>query len=54
MEPKGQQDPKDVLLAMYKDANQLMTDKIKALTIENANLKKQLSNSKVCVVKTYW
>ena len=50
MEKSVGQDSKDVLLGMYKEANQMLTEKVKSLSIENANLKKQLSSTDVCIV----
>ena len=51
MDPPTGQDTKEVLLGMYKEANQMLTDKVKHLSIENANLKKQLSSQDVCTFK---
>ena len=50
MEPSKGQDSKEVLLGMYKEANQMLTEKVKQLSIENANLKKQIASTDVCML----
>jgi regulator of replication initiation timing len=48
MKSDNTQNPNDVLLGMYKEANQMLTDKVKALSLENAKLKSKLSEINVC------
>ena len=43
--------PNDVLLAMYKEANQLLTEKVRHLSIENIRLRNQQVSETVCTVK---
>ncbi len=50
MDQQTGQDTKEVLLGMYKEANQMLTEKVRQLSIENASLKKQLSSQDVCTL----
>jgi hypothetical protein len=46
-------DTREMLLGMYKEANQMLSDKVKALSIENTNLKKQIASFNVCISEAH-
>jgi len=54
MKSEDTQNPNDVLLGMYKEANQMLTDRVKSLTLENTKLKAKLTEMSVCIVKSHY
>ena len=47
MQAQNAQSTNDVLLSMYKEANQLLTQKVRELSLDNARLSKDLQSVQV-------